>query len=60
MIGDPCRPVIRRRFARLTAAELAPFQERSTPFVVDARNGRGALDHRIGRSTPSVASSAAR
>jgi 4-hydroxy-4-methyl-2-oxoglutarate aldolase len=43
LIGNPSRLVIRRRFARLTAAELAPFQERSTSFVVDAMNGRGAL-----------------
>ena len=47
MIGNPSKLVIRRRFARLTAAELAPFHERSTSFVVDAMNGRGALDHRI-------------
>jgi 4-hydroxy-4-methyl-2-oxoglutarate aldolase len=47
MIGDPSRLVIKRRFARLTAAQLAPFRERSTSFVVDAMNGRGALDHRI-------------
>ena len=47
MIGNPSRLVIRRRFERLTAAELAPFRDRSTSFVVDAMNGRGALDHRI-------------
>ena len=47
MIGNPSKLAIRRRFARLTAAELAPFHERSTAFVVDAMNGRGALDHRI-------------
>lgn len=47
MIGNPSKLVIRRRFARLTAAQLAPFRERSTSFVVDAMNGRGALDHLI-------------
>jgi 4-hydroxy-4-methyl-2-oxoglutarate aldolase len=47
MIGDPPKLVIRARFPRLLAAELAPFRERSTSFVVDAMNGRGALDHAI-------------
>jgi len=47
MIGDPTKLVIRARFARLRAAELAPFRERSTSFVVDAMNGRGALNHAI-------------
>ena len=31
----------------LSAAEIAPFRARSTSFVVDAMNGRGALDHTI-------------
>jgi 4-hydroxy-4-methyl-2-oxoglutarate aldolase len=47
MIGDPTKLVIRARFPRLSAAALAPFRERSTSFVVDAMNGRGALDHTI-------------
>jgi 4-hydroxy-4-methyl-2-oxoglutarate aldolase len=47
MIGDPTKLVIRTRFPRLAAAELAPFRERSTSFVVDAMNGRGALHHAI-------------
>jgi 4-hydroxy-4-methyl-2-oxoglutarate aldolase len=47
MIGDPTRHVIRPRFPRLSAAELAPFRGRSTSFVVDAMNGRGALHHAI-------------
>jgi 4-hydroxy-4-methyl-2-oxoglutarate aldolase len=47
MIGDPTKLVIRARFARLSAAQLAPFRERSTAFVVDAMNGRGALDQAI-------------
>ena len=47
MIGDPTKLVIRTRFRRLSAAEIAPFRARSTSFVVDAMNGRGALDHRI-------------
>ena len=33
MIGDPSKLVIKARFARLTAAQLAPFRERSTAFV---------------------------
>lgn len=47
MIGDPTKLVIRARFPRLSAAEIAPFRERSTSFVVDAMNGRGGLDHGI-------------
>jgi 4-hydroxy-4-methyl-2-oxoglutarate aldolase len=47
MIGDPTKLVIRTTFARVTAAELAPFRERSTSFVVDAINGRGGLHHAI-------------
>ena len=47
MIGDPTKLVIRTRFPRLSAAELAPFCERSTSFVVDAMNGRSALHHAI-------------
>jgi 4-hydroxy-4-methyl-2-oxoglutarate aldolase len=47
MIGDPTKLVIRTTFARVTAAELAPFRERSTSFVVDAINGRGGLHHTI-------------
>ncbi len=47
MIGDPTKLVVKAGFTRLTAAELAPFRDRSTSFVVDAMNGRGALDHKI-------------
>ena len=47
MIGDPTKLVIRTTFPRLAAAELAPFRERSTSFVVDAMNGRGGLHHTI-------------
>jgi 4-hydroxy-4-methyl-2-oxoglutarate aldolase len=47
MIGDPSKLVIRTRFARLAATQLAPFCARSTSFVVDAMNGRGALDPQI-------------
>jgi 4-hydroxy-4-methyl-2-oxoglutarate aldolase len=47
MIGDPTKLVIRARFPRLAAADLAPFRARSTSFVVDAMNGRGALHHAI-------------
>jgi 4-hydroxy-4-methyl-2-oxoglutarate aldolase len=53
MIGDPTKLVIRARFPRLSAAALAPFRERSTSFVVDAMNGRGALSHDIKPLDPS-------
>lgn len=53
MIGDPAKLVIKARFASLTAAQVAPFHERSTSFVVDAMNGRGALDHAIKPLDPS-------
>jgi 4-hydroxy-4-methyl-2-oxoglutarate aldolase len=47
MIGDPTKLVIRAKFPRVSSAELAPFRERSTSFVVDAMDGRGAMDHAI-------------
>jgi 4-hydroxy-4-methyl-2-oxoglutarate aldolase len=47
MIEDPSRLVIRAKFARLGEAQLAPFRNRTTSFVVDAMNGRGALDYAI-------------
>jgi len=47
VIGDPSRLVIRAKFPRLSEQQLAPFRERTTSFVVDAMNGRGALDHVI-------------
>ncbi|MGI9508370.1 MAG: RraA family protein [Geminicoccaceae bacterium] len=47
MIGDPAKLVIKRPGSRLGEAALAAFAERSTSFVVDAMQGRGALDHRI-------------
>jgi 4-hydroxy-4-methyl-2-oxoglutarate aldolase len=47
VIGDPPRPVIRAKFPRLSERDLAPFRARTTSFVVDAMEGRGALDHAI-------------
>ncbi|MEM8947895.1 MAG: RraA family protein [Pseudomonadota bacterium] len=47
MIGDPPKLIIKRPGQRLTEEILAPFRERSTSFVVDAMQGRGALDHGI-------------
>jgi 4-hydroxy-4-methyl-2-oxoglutarate aldolase len=47
VIGDPTRLVIRAKFPRLPESDLAPFRERTTSFVVDAMEGRGALDHAI-------------
>jgi 4-hydroxy-4-methyl-2-oxoglutarate aldolase len=47
MIEAPSRLVIKARFPRLSEARLAPFRARTTSFLVDAMNGRGALDHGI-------------
>jgi 4-hydroxy-4-methyl-2-oxoglutarate aldolase len=47
MIGDPARLVIRAKFPRLSESQLDPFRGRTTSFVVDAINGRGALEHGI-------------
>jgi 4-hydroxy-4-methyl-2-oxoglutarate aldolase len=53
MIGDPTKLVIRAKFPRPSALALAPFRERSTSFVVDAMNGRGALPYEIKPLDPS-------
>lgn len=47
MIEDPPLLTIRRNFPRPSAAEVAAFAGTPTGFVVDAMNGRGALDARI-------------
>jgi 4-hydroxy-4-methyl-2-oxoglutarate aldolase len=47
MIGDPAKLLIKRPGERPSEATLAPFAARSTSFIVDAMQGRGALDHRI-------------
>lgn len=47
MIEDPPLLTVRRRFARPTRAQLDAFAGVPTGFVVDAMNGRGALDARI-------------
>jgi 4-hydroxy-4-methyl-2-oxoglutarate aldolase len=47
VIGDPPRLVIRAKFPRLSERDLAPCRARTTSFVVDAMEGRGALDHAI-------------
>ena len=47
MIEDPPLLTVRRRFPRPSAAQLAAFANTPTGFVVDAMNGRGALDYRI-------------
>jgi 4-hydroxy-4-methyl-2-oxoglutarate aldolase len=47
MIEDPPLLQIRRRFPRPTAAQVEVFVGLQTGFVVDAMNGRGALDGRI-------------
>lgn len=47
MIGTPPVLTLRRAFARPTAAQTAAFQGVPTGFVIDAQNGRGALDREI-------------
>jgi 4-hydroxy-4-methyl-2-oxoglutarate aldolase len=47
VIEDPPLLTVRRRFPRPSAAQLAAFANTPTGFVVDAMNGRGALDYRI-------------
>ncbi len=47
MIEDPPLMTIRRNFPRPTANQLAAFQDIPVGFVVDAMNGRGAVDYRI-------------
>ena len=47
MIEDPPLLQIRRAFARPSAAQIAAFSGVQTGYVVDAMNGRGALDGRI-------------
>jgi 4-hydroxy-4-methyl-2-oxoglutarate aldolase len=47
MIKDPPLLTIKRNFPRASAAELAALAQVMTGHVVDAMEGRGALDHRI-------------
>jgi 4-hydroxy-4-methyl-2-oxoglutarate aldolase len=47
MIKDPPLLTIRRNFPRATPEQLAAFAEVQTGYVVDAMEGRGAIDHRI-------------
>ena len=47
MIEDAPLLQIRRRFTRPTAAQVKAFHGLQTGFVVDAMNGRGAMDGRI-------------
>lgn len=47
MIEDPPLLTLRRNFARPTESQVAAFEGVPTGFVVDAMNGRGALDCRI-------------
>lgn len=47
MIGDPPKLIIKRPSKRLDPEALVPFQKRSASFLVDAMQGRGALDNRI-------------
>jgi 4-hydroxy-4-methyl-2-oxoglutarate aldolase len=47
MIEDPPLLQIRHAFVRPTAAQISAFSDVQTGYVVDAMNGRGALDGRI-------------
>lgn len=47
MIGDPVAIVIRRSIERPPKAVVDAFVGAQTSFIVDAMNGRGALDYRI-------------
>jgi 4-hydroxy-4-methyl-2-oxoglutarate aldolase len=54
MIGDPPIVTLRRGFTRPNAAQLAAFAGVPTGFMVDAQNGRGAVDYRIKPLWPEV------
>ncbi len=47
MIGDPAKLVIKRPREPIASSMIEAFSARSASFVVDAMEGRGALDHRI-------------
>ncbi len=47
MIEDPPLLTVRRKFKRPTRKQLAAFADTPTGFIVDAMDGRGALDYRI-------------
>ncbi|MEZ5833167.1 MAG: hypothetical protein R3D05_18495 [Dongiaceae bacterium] len=52
MIKDPPLLTIRRRFPRPTPEQVVALSNVPTGYVVDAMNGRGALDNRIKPLTP--------
>ena len=56
MIEDPPQLQIRRRFPRPDAALVASFADVPTEHLVDAMDGRGALDYRIKAIDPTRAS----
>ncbi len=47
MIGDPVAITIRRTVERPSKTLVGAFADAQTSFVVDAMNGKGALDYRI-------------
>jgi len=47
MIEDPPVLTLRRKFNRPTAEKIAKFENIQTGFIVDAMNGRGALNGKI-------------
>ncbi len=48
MLEDPAKLILRKSFARPTAAQVAAFKDVPTGFVCDAMNGVGGLDTAIG------------
>ncbi|MGI9451821.1 MAG: RraA family protein [Geminicoccaceae bacterium] len=47
MIGDPAKLIIKRSGKPIDPSIVEQFAKRSTSFVVDAMQGRGALSHKI-------------
>lgn len=47
MLKEPPILTVSRRLSRLAAGEIEPFRDCITGWLVDARNGRGALDPAI-------------
>jgi 4-hydroxy-4-methyl-2-oxoglutarate aldolase len=55
MLKDPPLLTIRRQFARPPAALIARLRGAQTGHMVDAMQGRGALDHRVKPVNPALA-----
>jgi 4-hydroxy-4-methyl-2-oxoglutarate aldolase len=55
MLKEPPLLTLSRNVARLSAAQIEPFRDCITGWVVDARNGRGSLDSAIKPIAPEMA-----